>query len=169
MIAEHYQQVDLIEKAAFKQWATAQLDFPCPGLQGPTCFIWDDTEEGDNGYLVRRPYGCDKADQEWYFWEKYHKRFDPWTRTWDIFPDPIPNTVLYYVLADSPNHPPPPSLPSFPEFETPYDFHRYDQDDNIQPTPSEDHDTPLVFSPQKDIDDDQVSLRDDLDTNLLEG
>ena len=83
--------------------------------------------------------------------------------------------VLHYsqlLSADSPNHPPPPSLPPLHEFKTPYDFHGYDpliEYDDIPPTPYKDHDTSLIYSPQKDIDDDQVSLRDNLDTNLLEG
>ena len=178
VIAECYRRVDSVEKVAFKQRAAIQLDFPRPGMRGPPCFLWEDTEN-DDGYLVRRPYGRTKADQEWYNWEKYHKRFDPWTRTWDIFPDPIPDTVLHYsqlLSADSPNHPAPPSLPVLPECDNPYDLDEYGpvEEDDIPLVPSKDQYTPvalpLVSSPRNDInDDDRVSLGDDgSDTNSLE-
>ena len=98
-------------------------------------------------------------------WEKYHKRFDSLTNTWDIFPDPIPTTVLHYsqlLSADSPNHPPPPSLPALPEYRTPYDFDRYDP-------LSEDNNIPATSSKGHDIDDDRISLGDNgSDSNELE-
>ena len=146
-------------------------------MQGSPCLLWDGTQN-DNKYLVRRPYGHIKADQEWYNWEKYHKRFDPWMRTWDILPDPIPDKVLHYsqlLSAESPNHHAPP-LHALPEFDNPYNLdecHPVEEDD-IPLVPSKDQYTPvalpLVSSPQKDIDDNNwVSLRDnDSDTNLLE-
>lgn len=103
------------------------------------------SSQGDNGYLIRRPYGHTKADQDWTSWEKYHKQYDPWTKSWDIFPDPIPDTVLHYsqlLSPSSPGHPAPPPLPISPAGGDPYDFGPMDDDDiplTFSPTPSEPH------------------------------
>ena len=110
-------------------------------MQGPPCFLWDGTQN-DHGYLVRRPYGHINADQEWYNWEKYHKRFDPWTRTGDIFPDLIRDKVLHYsqlLSAESPNHPAPP-LHALPKFNNPYNLDGCHpiEEDNISLVPSKD-------------------------------
>ena len=59
-----------------------------------------------------------------------------------------------------------PSLPTLPEYETPYDFHRCDPLSEADGIPSEDQDTVTSYIDN----DDRVSLGDDgSDTNLLEG
>ena len=85
-----------------------------PGFpKGTQSFLGDDDEDEYGGYIVRVSYGCLRTSQEWHDWDSLHKWFDLSTRTWDLFPEPIPHTVLHYshlLSANSPNYPPP-SLP----------------------------------------------------------
>ena len=72
---------------------------------------------------MRVPYRHLRTSQEWHDWDSSHKQFDPSTRTWDLFPEPIPHTVLHYshlLSANSPNHPPP-SLPIAPGDVSPHE------------------------------------------------
>ena len=116
---------------------------------------------------MRVPYGHLRTSQEWHDWDSLHKRFDPSTRTWDLFPEPIPHTVLHYshlLLANSPNHPPP-SLPVASGDVLPHES-TWDHYGSSSPVVFiEDYDLPatssIVPSPPMDINKDQVSLRDE--------
>lgn len=151
-IAKFYKNSDPIEKKSFKARAAAQREFPYPGRGGPLTFFWDEGEKHYNGYIVRVPYGRSKTAQEWSWWHNSHKRFDPSTNSWDLFSDPIPSATLHYshlLSPDSPNHPPPPSLPT-PTYKTPYDGPYNDPgfEDYEMPTASS-----ILPSPPMDVDD----------------
>ena len=141
------------------------MQLPCAWFsEGRTNFFWDDNEDEYGGYIVRVPYGHLRTSQEWHDWDSSHKRFDPSTRTWDLFPEPIPHIVLHYshlLLADLPNHPPP-SLPIASGDISPHESTWDHYGSSLPVVFIEDYDLPatssIVPSPPMDINNDQVSL-----------
>ena len=114
-ITDFYRHADLVEKRAFKQRVAAQCDFPMPRFpNGPQTFFWDNNEDEYSRYIVRVPYRHVKAGQEWHNWKSLHKWFDPSTRTWNLFIEPIPQyhtTVTSCQLSHQNTlHPPYPLL-----------------------------------------------------------
>ena len=166
-ITDFYRHADPVGKQAFKQRAAAQRNFPMPGFpKGAQTFFWDDDEDKYSGYIVRVPYRHLRTSQEWHDWDSLYKRFDPSTRTWDLFPEPIPHTVLHYshlLSANSPSHPPP-SLPIASGDILPHESTWDHYGSSLPVVFIEDYDLPttssIVPSPPININEDRVSLWD---------